>query len=92
MQSSLFYDSLRYKNVTLQRQNTMKNYAPRHRLILTAFSGLILFCSCDRQDTQPGPGGLAPQDAQVLDEAAAKLDAQTLPPTEPNAKGKEARK
>jgi hypothetical protein len=44
---------------------------------------LFAFSACGDSTTQSGPGGLTPDDARALDEAAAKLDAKALPPPAP---------
>jgi hypothetical protein len=44
---------------------------------------LFAFSACGDSATQSGPGGLTPDDARALDDAAAKLDAKALPPPAP---------
>ncbi len=45
-------------------------------------AGLALLCGCGDTPTEAGPGGVSADDARQLDEAAAKLDAETLPASE----------
>lgn len=40
----------------------------------------LLLSSCGNAENGPGPGGVSREDAQALDEAAAKLDAETVAP------------
>jgi hypothetical protein len=46
------------------------------------FPALALFClaACGPRDTDPGPGGVSVGEARALDEAAAMLEQQRLPP------------
>jgi hypothetical protein len=57
--------------------------SPMHRRILLALICFTLALSaCGGAPSDPGPGGITNEDAQALDEAAAKLDAeQANPPT-----------
>jgi hypothetical protein len=41
---------------------------------------LSLISACDGESSHNGPGGLTPEDASALDEAAIKLDDKALPP------------
>jgi hypothetical protein len=45
------------------------------REVLALLLAALMLVSCDDAD-QPGPGGVAHEDAKALDEAAAKLDAE----------------
>ncbi len=47
------------------------------------FGMLLVLGACGDSTTQSGPGGLTPEDARALDEAAEKLDAKALPPPAP---------
>jgi hypothetical protein len=50
------------------------------------FAGSVfLLGACGDNLPQTGPGGLSPDDAAALDDAAEKLDAKTLPPPAPPA-------
>jgi hypothetical protein len=52
----------------------------RYRLLFPALC--LLLAACGGAPTDPGPGGLSNEDAEALDEAAAKLDQeQANPPT-----------
>nr|WP_166178124.1 hypothetical protein [Altererythrobacter segetis] len=46
------------------------------------FPALALFClaACGAKDTDAGPGGVSIGEARALDEAAAMLEQQRLPP------------
>jgi hypothetical protein len=46
------------------------------------FPALALFClaACGPRDTDPGPGGVSVGEARALDQAAAMLEQQRLPP------------
>ncbi len=62
----------------------IKPVAVRHNLpvaILLAFS--LVLCGCGENSSQAGPGGLTPEDARALDDAAEKLDGKALPPPTP---------
>jgi hypothetical protein len=37
---------------------------------------IFALAACGNQPAQPGPGGVSADDAEALDEAAAKLDAE----------------
>jgi hypothetical protein len=39
-----------------------------------------LLAACGQKDTDPGPGGVSVGEAKALDEAAAMLEQQRLPP------------
>ena len=41
----------------------------------------LLLAACGQKDTDPGPGGVSVGEARALDEAAAMLDRQRLPPS-----------
>ena len=41
----------------------------------------LLLAACGQKDTDPGPGGVSVGEARALDEAAAMLDRQLLPPS-----------
>jgi hypothetical protein len=41
---------------------------------------LLLLAACGQRDTDPGPGGVSVGEARALDEAAAMLEQQRLPP------------
>lgn len=41
---------------------------------------IALLAACGHRDTAPGPGGVTVGEARALDEAAAMLDQQRLPP------------
>jgi hypothetical protein len=47
------------------------------------FPALALFClaACGPKDTDAGPGGVSIGEARALDEAAAMLEQQRLPPS-----------
>jgi hypothetical protein len=51
--------------------------AIRYLLPIAAFLALT---ACGENSSQSGPGGLTPEDARALDDAAEKLDAKALPP------------
>lgn len=53
------------------------NETMRHWFPIAAF-----FClaACGPKDTDPGPGGVSVGEARALDEAAAMLEQQRLPP------------
>lgn len=40
----------------------------------------LLAAACGPKDTDPGPGGVTVAEAKALDQAAAMLDQQRLPP------------
>lgn len=50
---------------------------------ITPIALLFAFAACGDATTQSGPGGLTPDDARALEDAAAKLDAKALPPPAP---------
>jgi hypothetical protein len=41
---------------------------------------LVWLAACGQRDTDPGPGGVSVGEARALDEAAAMLEQQRLPP------------
>ncbi len=41
---------------------------------------LSALSACDGESVPDGPGGLTPEDASALDDAASKLDEKALPP------------
>jgi hypothetical protein len=42
--------------------------------------GLFLLAACGQKDTDAGPGGVSVGEARALDDAAAMLEQQRLPP------------
>jgi hypothetical protein len=53
----------------------------RHNIALIFVS---LLAGCGDPVVEPGPGGVSEDDARALDAAAAKLDAEATPPTQPD--------
>ena len=47
---------------------------------IVAMMALLALGGCGKSDNDPGPGGVSVGEARALDEAAAALDAQALPP------------
>jgi len=43
-------------------------------------AALLLLAACGQRDSDPGPGGVSVGEARALDEAAAMLEQQRLPP------------
>lgn len=49
------------------------------RFVLTLIL-IVTLGGCGDAENEPGPGGVSRADAQALDDAAAKLDAEAAPP------------
>ena len=54
------------------------HFSPAHRFLALAI--ILALSGCGENPAQTGPGGLPPDDARLLEEAARKLDAKALPP------------
>ena len=47
--------------------------------LIALLSSMLLLSACGPASEERGPGGLVPEDASALDEAAAKLDKENAP-------------
>ncbi len=57
---------------------TIVHFSPAYKFL--ALAVILALSGCGDNPAQTGPGGLPPDDARLLEEAAKKLDAKALPP------------
>lgn len=57
---------------------TTADFSPAHKFL--ALAVILALSGCGENPAQTGPGGLPPDDARLLEDAARKLDAKALPP------------
>ncbi len=57
---------------------TTAHFSPAHKFL--ALAVILALSGCSENPAQTGPGGLPPDDARLLEQAARKLDARALPP------------
>jgi predicted small lipoprotein YifL len=57
---------------------TTAHFSLAHKFL--ALAVILALSGCGENPAQTGPGGLPPDDARLLEEAARKLDAKALPP------------